>query len=65
MAFEGPDMRRDKLRCCMSCHLCVQPMSAHPNALLTPESRQRLCPLAHVADAGGVSRTALTKWYKR
>src|SRR5262249_5766537 len=47
-------------------------MSAHPNAPLTPEGRQRLCeridagrPLAHVADEGGVSRTALTKWYKR
>ena len=44
----------------------------HPNAPLTPEGRQRLCeridagrPLAHVADEGGVSRTALTKWYKR
>ena len=40
-------------------------MSAHPNAPLTPEGRQRLCeridagrPLAHVADEGGVSRTA-------
>jgi transposase InsO family protein len=47
-------------------------MSGHPNAPLTPEGRQRLCeridagrPLAHVADEGGVSRTALTKWYKR
>jgi transposase-like protein len=47
-------------------------MFAHPNAPLTPEGRQRLCeridagrPLAHVADEGGVSRTALTKWYKR
>jgi hypothetical protein len=47
-------------------------MSAHPNAPLTPEGRQRLCeridagrPLAHVSDEGGVSRTALTKWYKR
>ena len=47
-------------------------MSAHPNVPLTPEGRQRLCeridagrPLAHVADEGGVSRTALTKWYKR
>jgi hypothetical protein len=47
-------------------------MSAHPNAPLTPEGRRRLCEridagraLAHLADEGGVSRTALTKWYKR
>lgn len=37
-----------------------------------PEGRRRLCeridsgrPLAHVADEGGVSHAALTKWYKR
>jgi len=47
-------------------------MSTHSNAPLTPEGRRRLCeridsgrPLAHVADEGGVSRTTLTKWYKR
>lgn len=45
---------------------------AHPNAPLTPEGRRRLCeridegrPLSHVADEGGISRTALTRWYKR
>lgn len=44
----------------------------HANAPLTPEGRRRLCeridagrPLSHVADEGGISRAALTKWYKR
>lgn len=47
-------------------------MAAHLNAPLTPEGRRRLCervdggrPLSHVADEGGISRAALTKWYKR
>jgi hypothetical protein len=54
-------------------HLCrerEQVWSPHSNAPLTPEGRRRLCeridsgrPLAHVADEGGVSRIALTKWY--
>lgn len=44
----------------------------HHNAPLTPEGRRRLCeridagrPISHVADEGGISRPALTKWYKR
>jgi transposase InsO family protein len=47
-------------------------VSGHKNAPLTPEGRRRLCeridngrPLSHVADEGGISRAALTKWYKR
>lgn len=47
-------------------------MPTHANAPLTPEGRKRLCervdagrPLAHVADEGGISRAALTKWYLR
>lgn len=43
-----------------------------PNAPLTPEGRRRLCEridqgaaLSHVADAGGISRQALGKWYGR
>lgn len=47
-------------------------MPTHANAPLTPEGRKRLCervdagrPLAHVADEGGISRAALTKWYRR
>lgn len=44
----------------------------HKNSPLTPEGRRRLCeridagrPIAHVAAEGGVSRQALTKWYRR
>lgn len=44
----------------------------HKNAPLTPEGRRRLCeridlgrPIAHVAAEGGVSRQALSKWYRR
>lgn len=44
----------------------------HKNSPLTPEGRRRLCeridtgrPIAHVAAEGGVSRQALTGWYKR
>src|SRR3954452_6117060 len=48
------------------------PQMSHRNAPLTPEGRRRLCervdagqPIAHVAEAAGVSRTCLTGWYRR
>ena len=47
-------------------------MATHSNAPLTlravvvsANALMLAAPLAHVADEGGVSRTALTKWYKR